>query len=54
MVAAEVLRIFTGKKASPNKPPALSESMNIGIRVVGTSNQLIITVLILKLNYKRT
>ena len=43
MVAAEVLRIFTGKKASPNKPPTLLESMNIDIWVVGTSNQLIIT-----------
>ena len=31
------------KKAPSNKTPALLESMNIGIWVVGTSNQLLIT-----------
>ena len=43
MVAPEILGILTAKKASSDKTPALSESMNMNIQVVGTSNQLIIT-----------
>ena len=40
MVAAKILGILTGEK---NKTPALLESMNMVIWVVGTSNKLIIT-----------
>ena len=44
IVASEILfslRILTGKKAQLNKTPALTKSANIGIGVVGTSNQFL-------------
>ena len=36
------LRILTRKKAPSNKNPKLTKSRNLGIWVVGTSNQLFI------------
>ena len=44
MVAAEISFKHTCRKKAPsNKTQALSESMNMDIRVVGTSNQLFVT-----------
>ena len=37
-----VLKFTHREKALPNKTPALAKSMNMGIWIVGTSNQLFI------------
>ena len=54
MVAAEISFKHTCRKKAPsNKTQALSESMNMDIRVVGTSNQLFVTGSYTKTNFQK-